>query len=613
MCFKKTLFLLPATLLMLAINPAMAQTLTVGPPGQGCEHNTIQDAVNAAPPSGAVIRVRSGPGSFNEALLITNKTLEIIGGHSDCTTTVPTGSTTINASSGSQSVISFIPTPAGGGAQTLTLKNLLLTGGTGNALTVGGGITVAAGAGVQANLNLDNVDIGLNVGQRGGGIALLQPGSALPGNVTIRNSSISANRADGPDPHGGGLYCSGAHTITKVGGEINGNRAGVTSDNPSARGGGIYLDGCALNWFAHHTGSGSARLHSNISRGGGGGLYATGGAEATLFGHHVPLVLPVPPTSSRALTVSANTARGTGTDGRGAGVWADGADVTLHAVWLLENVNENGNGGGLAATDGAQVLVDRLANEISCHTPLECSLIRNNHAGDTGGAVYVQGTDTLIEIRDTVIRDNAAVVGSSAEVFLSQDGRINLVGSLLYRKAGDSGTPDDPQGPPNYTFWLSNGSVLNMVHTTVADTRPNSAVFRMGSSSAVVNLRSSIIHEQSGTDMTFTGGTAPLIDTDCMIWHSDALAAIGLPTSHSRNQVADPLFINRDNGNFQLQPDSPAVDYCSSSIPPIATPPHDLLGRPRGIVTKESTLHGPWDLGAFEAQPDVLFSDRFED
>lgn len=203
---------------------------------------------------------------------------------------------------------------------------------------------------------------------------------------------------------------------------------------------------------------------------------------------------------------------------------------------------------------------------------------------------------------------NAGEAGAGADVFAASGGVINLMSSLVHRGAGPNGLFDAPSGPNPYTFWIENNAALGLLYSTVVDTQPVIAVIRFGGDDAVAFLTGSIIHEQSGIAIQRTNvGNDPYVETECMMWHSGALAE--LRGSHVFNAVDDPQFVNREAGNFQLTKNSPAVDYCAPGAAPVRL---DLLLRQRGIQTKTSVLHGPWDLGAFEVQPDAMFSDRFE-
>lgn len=267
-------------------------------------------------------------------------------------------------------------------------------------------------------------------------------------------------------------------------------------------------------------------------------------------------------------------------------------------------------GGGLNifVSDGRTATADFFNSWISgygenCHILPECSLIAHNRAGDTGAAAYAR--EAQVAVFQGVIRNNAALAEAGADVFASTGGNIQIQDSLITRGPGSNGLPSAPDGPNNYTFWIANNASLILWGATAADSHPAERVFRFGGSASVLDLTHAIVHEQSNIAM-FRFNGSPTTNTECVLWHSDALT--NLDGNQMFHMVADPMFVDRDNMNFQLQPDSPAVDFCDGLV----GRSHDLLHRPRGIQTKDSMLHGPYDLGAFEFQGDALFSDRFE-
>ncbi len=579
--------------------------------GVGCTYTTIQAAINAAPSdtAGAIIRIRQG--SYNENLFVGSKNIELIGGHSNCTTTTPSNSSSIGGSEATSPVISFIPGTGGGTTtRSLTLNRLNLVSGTGNALAPGGGLSVVSNNGMTASVTVVDTNVGFNSGLRGGGVSLLQTSTGAGGSLIMQNVSIGPNTVSGDNPFGGGLFCDGAFEVLKIGGEIISNTAGTTGDS-NGRGGGVYLDGCQMAWYSHNESTGQGRLRNNAVYGGGGGLYATGGSEVFFVG--ALLNLFGNPSSDRPLLVEGNEALASGTNGRGGGIWANDATVDVQASWLQENNSQNGNGGAIAATGGAIVNINRKVGNTTCHTGFECSRISNNRAGDTGGAVYVQHAGSEIIIDATVIRNNASLSGAGSTLFASQDGTMQVFNSLITRGTGPVGLPGSPSGQPNYTFWLSTGSRIDIFYSTIADSQPNTGVFRFGSTDSTLIIRGSVLHEQSGVNLASLTTETPFVDTDCAMWHSDQLTSLGGLGSHTRNQLGDPLFIDRAAGNFRLSAESRARDYCNDSTAGFGPPPaSDLETRSRGVFSGQTALHGLYDIGAFEMLPDGLFGDRFE-
>lgn len=590
--------------------PLGGPTIFVGP---GCTHETIQAAVDAAPASGAIIRVRTG--TFNESVRVTDKNIELIGGHQFCFSEALSGRSTIDALNTGPALSLRAVTGPLGREYRLEVRNFNLRGGRGVLLDPGilpgGGLNVVAEDNLIATAVLDNTVMQQNdTNFFGGGAALLGNDNGWTNLRMSNGSRIIGNKASHPSRAGGGLFCAGNGRIRIQGGSITGNVAGVPGES-GARGGGIALDGCELEWTSVGMEAGDNWLGDNVAHGGGGGMYLSNGADVTLSDRPTLIIIGDDPPGG-PLLVSLNQAVGTGADGKGGGIWVDeGARLSLIAARLELNDSVNGNGGAIAATGGSRVLVGRVFG--TCHTPLECSAINNNRAGDTGGAVFARGPDTTVLLERTVIRNNAGESGAGADLFAAIGSIISLTDSLVYRGAGPNGLFFDPSDPNQYTVWIENNAALMMSRSTMADTHPESAVIRFGGSDSAAFLTHSIIHEQGGADIERTNAAnTPHIESKCVMWHSDALTSLGGTGSHADNSVADPQFVNRDAMNFQLQRNSPAVDYCEAPEIPLWHD-SDFLWRPRGVQIKETVLHGPWDLGAFEVQPDALFSDRFEE
>lgn len=585
--------------------PSGVPTLRVGT-GPGCTYNTISEAISDAPASGAVIRVNLG--TYNEFVGIVNKNITLIGGHGNCSDTSPNDISTVNRG-GAGPAVGFIATS---GSYTMQIVNFDLVNGDGIVLPFppvplpAGGLTVFSSDGSSVNAVVENSWITNNTTDMIGGAGLAVVGEGANFVFLGQGSRIFSNHATSTTARGGGIYCGGAsHSLTMAGGRISQNFTGTPAGS-NGRGGGAFIEtGCKFDFYAH----GSTMLSQNLS-GGGGGLYVGEGGQATLAGRTFQLP-PDEPVSTHPLRVEGNGATLSGTDGRGAGIWVNGGVAILSAAWVLNNDNEQGNGGGIAVTGGGEVILNRNVGSGNCHTALECSLVRNNRAGDTGGAIYVQGVGSNAIITDSVIRNNSAQAVASTEVFLSQNGRARLASTLIYRDDGPSGPVGDPLAPPNYVFWLSADSRLDMLYSTVARTGVNNAIFRMGSTSADLFLRGSVVHDPA-VNMHLTSGT-PYVDSDCVLWHNDSLTGLGGGGFHTRNTVGNPGFIAPDSYNFQLQAGALTRDYCDSNTQGFGPPPtFDIRGQARGTSSGGTVLHGMFDLGAFEMGTDAIFSDRFE-
>ncbi len=586
--------------------------------GSGCTYSSVQDAIDAASNSASTITViRLRTAIYTEAINIGSKNIEIIGGHANCTTTTPDDTSTIrNPSGNNASTITFTPGTGGGtNERTLRLSHLHIRRGAGVSITPGGGITVLPIGAAFAHLELDSVVIRQNEGLRGGGIALLQSGSALGGSLTMIDTTIRHNDVTGDNPYGGGLYCNGeGFSIFKAGGSVLSNSAGIDGGS-NGRGGGIYLDGCTMGWFAQGPVFGEARLADNVAYGIGGGLYAVNNAEAGLFGQHLFANL-----SDRPLVISGNVARSSGQGGGGGVTSVSGAVVNLHATWTKDNRAELGgfaDGGAARVTGGGEIRWARTIGGVECHHRQKCSLIRNNRAGDSGAIVYARGSNSSARIDQTWADYNYHTsISGSGSIIAFLHAQVDVLNSVLARAEKFDDHPNPAR--PTRLIHISTGGRVNLIYSTVAFHSLNTEPFLFVGLNPALFVRGSILQEPPGLALGRDNSQEePTIDTDCTLWSDETLSQLEANGSHSRNLLStSPGFLGPDD--FRLAKGSPAIDYCNTQTYGFGPPPEfDISGRLRGVWTTPgilsgSPLYGPFDLGAFEMPVDRIFQTRFE-
>lgn len=566
--------------------PAGTDVYRVGP---GCTYSSIQDAIDAVPNRGSgVIRIRSG--SYSENLSIGSKSVDLLGGHANCTSSAAPGTSVINASSSTSSAIFMI---AGNDNYRLYLSQLDLVNGVGsNGLSPGGGLTVVTSTGRTATVSLNRTRVyGNQSSYHGGGIAMIGDGS---GSLSLLdNSQIMFNQVTGSNPYGGGLYCDGDYFIIMTGGSIHSNVAGQSSDD-NARGGGIYLDGCDMTWLAQDPvqESDTAALNNNTAHGtgesGGGGLYATGGAQVDLIGAH--LVILGDPVSSRPLRIHSNGAQADASGGvkRGSGgaVYAFGTDtrVRLDRTWVHENYAA---WGAFYARSGAEIIVERGSE--TCHSPRRCSRVYDN-IGFLNPVAFAHSNGKIRFSRSVITDNRDEPTSYLTALFESQfGGEIEIGDSLVFDNHADTGLAG-----------MGGSPTIRVRRSTFSANTFGSSVM-WASDETSVSIFDSIIYEP-GTIMAGSYGD-PLFTLDCIVWHDDQLGG-------TRTLIADPRFVDPDNRLFYLKPDSPAINYCT--VPPPA-PGVDLDWNPRGVChsTEQPCGTEVYDLGAYE-YPLKIFSDRFE-
>lgn len=563
--------------------------------GAGCAFATIQAAIDSvAEDSSAIIRIRDA--FFEENLIITNRNIELIGGHDSCSDNNPDGVTAISGTSSFSPTLFVRNDRASGDPDSVIdvfLINLDLQNGSAGSLQIGGGLRIisdhVSGSSAQTNVTLENTWVHNNQAGSGGGIGLRNTGAGGNGGqfTMSRNSRIISNQAIDESGRGGGLLCEGNFQLLLLGGDISNNTAGVDG-KVSARGGGMYLNGCDLDWFAHDAASGSGSLNNNTVHGSGGGLYVTAMSTVDLIGAHFAIFTPA---STRPFRVYGN--RAFRADGGGIYASMAGTRVTVDRGWVYNNT-ATAQGGGLFTASGAVINVTR--SQQLCHDNRRCSQIYGNRTEAAGGAAgFAVNTGSQINLSRTVIHDNISGTASAqAALVAAVGGRIRLEDSLLYGPAG-----------LRYALYTNDGQ-LQILRSTIADTGASSAVFFLQGDGAMLAMFDSIVHETSLLAMVATGTGSPGASSDCNIWHDDGLGALG---TANRNLIADPRFVDRAAGRYYLAGDSPGINYCDVAPP---SPGVDLEWRPRGIVQPDQPeRYGPYDLGAFEIL-NGIFSDRFE-
>lgn len=217
----------------------------------------------------------------------------------------------------------------------------------------------------------------------------------------------------------------------------------------------------------------------------------------------------------------------------------ENGSLTFEGNIISENINEESTHGGAQLQhngNGALRIVDNL-------------LFGNVAKLEGGGLFIVSSAETLTLINNTVVQnslvDPASEGGGIFLVVADETGTTNIYNNILF---GNSSIPAD------------SGSDLSVV------------------SDAFTGIQ--LFNNDFGQACF---GDTPVCDP---------AAVTGL--TQGANINADPLFVNPEAGNFQLGPDSPAINTGDSSAPGL--PELDLAGNPR-------VFDGQVDMGAFETQP----------
>lgn len=645
--------------------------------GSDCHFDNIPDAISASggdrdPYTLITIRVAGSNYDFQRLWINFNnffnsetwhlEELRIVGGYSSCGASAPGGSrTTLNANGQCCENLHRVVTILGDDdperPRTVRLENLSLTGGFAGMTASGepwhgGGISISGQPG-RLSVQLRNSLVFDNEAEfgSGGGIyveataaedvddpANTKPLLALDDDTTVRDNSA--------DTYGGGIRCVNEHD---AGAEIFytshlqiGNA--LIRGNSAEHGGGISVAGCRAVIRAggpyFYNFMTDSMIHSggiieNWARNRGGGIHATTGARVNLLGASNAEWGGDP---DSAAWVYLNSA----VRGGGLYAWGENTEIRARDAWFELNEarpsgGSEGFGGGIYIggsadffmdrwlwTDGVQYRGCRMSREPLAGTPPRCSGIIGNHAAGRGGAVFVINRATAWINNSYILNNSSDQLNgaiSHARNPSSQTGSpyatVRFQNALI---AGNSG--------PNRGMYSGPGGLHDIRYSTIAGNElsaSNASVIRGFSNDderpGIFSIIGSIVHDDNARPLTSSGdfGGAALVRCVMANGNIDDLnyedGAVGY-----FSEVADPEFIDPDNGDYRLAQTSPAINYCDDSsfflVPPIE---HDLDLRDRDQVFPGEINDPPnpapgriYDLGAYVVTMDRLFRDRFE-
>ncbi len=557
-------------ILLLVAGPAVAgivippATITVGTNNMLCNYGNIQTAIDAANP-GDTIRVQSQNWNLANAVTITNKSLTLVGGYSDCsdTTADPNLPTTISMVF-SDSVL--IVGSAIAGVQNVLIRNFVLRLGNGGA-NKGGGVDLSG----AVTLRLDNVDVQENEAQYGGGIRI----HGGPPHPTL--SLEGGSRIGGTAPHvghnnanlqGGGIYCIDGGVIQWRDAQINFNTA--------LTGGGLFMNGCTLTM---PTIAGStlrmAEIRGNESLDSGGGMMMLAGSGATLTSY-----------SNRQVVIADNEA-----GGNGGGVYLLASELTATGVHIEYNSSAT-TGGGVSMSSSTLIFQRGADDGSNCPTPPRCARLSFNSGGTVAGAIYASNSSKLT-IQGVFMEANLGTIV----------GALSLTGNVEAVLRDVQMVGNQASNPANTRLFSVFDSILNMrnVSTTGNDL---DIIFNL-TSNALLQAHDNIIWEPGKV----------LVD-------GDGTQVLNLDCNNASDNVTFPGAVTHDPGfqslpsrglNFpllRLAATSQNIDRCPEAPAPSTV---DLGGSPR-LVDAQVIVKGAGilDRGAFEYEP-PLFKDGFED
>jgi len=406
----------------------------------------------------------------------------------------------------------------------------------------------------------------------GGGVYAITATVKLSGNHIYSNTAHVC----------GGVYAI-TTTVTLSGNDIYNNRA-------------VHGSGVELDWSDGATLSGNY-IYSNTALDDGGGVYLYASNDATLSGNHiysneakdgggVYLV-----ESDRAVLSGNHIYSNTANNDYGGGVYlveSDRAELTGNHIY---SNTANDYGGGVCLYDSDYAVLS--GNAIYSNTA------NNNY----GGGVYVDDSDYAVLSGNAIYSNTVGDYGYGGGVYLHESGNVTLGGNAIYSNRADiygGGVylhkSDDavlynnviasnraPEGSGVYVR-----STADLHHNTIV--RNGSTGLTVGSGGDVTMTNNILVSHTVGISVA-TGCTARLDYTlwaTSTAWANDTNWVNNGTLNHDHGFPGHPRFVDPDNGDYHIGPDSAAVD----KGPDVGvSQDKDGLSRPQGAA---------FDLGAYE-------------
>jgi len=571
---------LAATLLLSSIVAAdPPNILRVGHPlDPACDFDDIHGAMIAAALDGSStteIRLATNMTYYNTATNITDQSVDLIGGFSDCSDGDPgSAQTTLYGYAGAAPPVILVENGTSTRHQVL-LKNLVLRESTSSG--DGGGAKLSR----NVDVVLDNVTVTENSAIRGGGVFI--DGGAENINVTFTNNSqVSFNTA----MNGGGVFCLNWATVLFEDGAIAFNEA-------TSQGGGVFVaEHCH---FTSQAGGVFEGIFSNKASTQGAGVNA--GHSDGLLDEGYDIRFDMKNNSLSSALLVANECLG---NCFGGGVAGSGASVQMDFINTVINGNSASYGGGVYIAFEAELSMRAVGG---CPPDLWCSRLTNNVAaldGGTGraGALRIDSGAQASVFR-TEISGNSADVASAIRVAglrpsTGTPARLDGEGLLIAENSG-----------ADEVIQCEDLGETTLGYVTITDNHDQLGSIKIGEAS--VNLYSSIVHDDYGNtgSVVFLTEFLSNVSVDLLMAHEIGSGPMG------RKYRLDPGFVDPDGDDYRLGPTSLAIDRGDTTV----YVPHysDMEGQVRGYDDTGTTdVHGTFDLGADEYVVPDVFSNGFE-
>ena len=272
--------------------------------------------------------------------------------------------------------------------------------------------------------------------ENGGAVYMTQGTLALSDDGSISNCTASNN--------GGAIYLGGG-TVMISGGTIAENTAA------NGNGGGIYLGGGTMT-----VSNGS--ITNNSAKNGGGAYVNAGSADYGILVTGGSITNNTADQNGGGVAVNngyykmtgGNVDSNTATTGNGGGIYVSSTDIKVNVSVFSGSVTNNraGTSGGAVAVSGgsdSDIQVTLGVNlehgeNIQCdhdddnnRTAYTCPVIESNHAGKSGGAIYIIGgkstkldTFCLVEHKDRANFATATPSSSTSNFMMVEGGTVHL-------------------------------------------------------------------------------------------------------------------------------------------------------------------------------------------
>jgi hypothetical protein len=584
-----------------ASSATQAAIFTVGG-AVNCTHTSIQSALNAASANAEadIIRVSNQLGYTAQAITIGGGDFILEGGYSDCSTTAPTGSTTISGQGGAAQSVFRI---SGDGVR--HFRRLLITRGDATGADGRGGGIRFDGTG---DLILQDVSVDQNAALSGGGIYFRSTGGAATLLIN-ENSSVSRNVAIEVDGHGGGITVTGNARLIMA--ANNTSIFSNTASGDNSRGGGVAVFGPARADIGSPGLGPFGAIHDNEADFGGGIAVYARNAPNVFEPARIRVYTTV---ATRPVRIHGNRARSLG----GAGFARSDSNFAPDQAGLClldARIDDN------AAPEGAALYMDTAFNAIginpvgsilsinaggfACEAPepaealgavrctpnvAGCNVIENNRAINIANSAPTTGAIILVQTEsESVLRRVSLLSNSGGSVIDLREARsLDLALSLLAGNLTSSNLLKANSG--TQSFRVVNASISN---NSIGDTR---VISRAGS--GPIEIKNNLINQPGKLTLGY-GGNVSSASSDIAYNVSTEVSTLP-PNSFNISgpiRLTDPA-----RGNFRQRIASLGVDL----LPIVAGDDRDLDGRLfdflNPIYAATVSPDNRRDAGAFERQ-----------